>query len=98
MLKQFQVTVGGSAGIVYTPDSLVAQPGDVVHFHFLSKNHTVTQSSFAKPCVKLADGADSGFLPNGDETLNPPPSYKFQVLDTKPICTHMFEAGYEHGT
>lgn len=96
VLKQFQVTVGGSAGLVYTPDSLIAQPGDMVHFHFLSKNHTVTQSSFAKPCVKLADGADSGFLPNGDETLNPPPSYKFQVLDTKPICTPISEADDEY--
>lgn len=79
--KTHQVTVGGSAGLVYTPDSLVAEPGDMVQFNFLSKNHTVTQSAFAKPCVKLADGVDSGFMPNGDETVNPPPTYMFQVLD-----------------
>jgi hypothetical protein len=84
--NEFQVTVGGSAGLAFIPDSLVAEPGDMVQFHFLSKNHTVTQSGFAKPCVKLADGADSGFMPNPDETLNPPPTYKFQVMDKSAIC------------
>lgn len=91
--NRFQVTVGGSAGLVFTPDSLAAEPGDMVQFNFLSKNHTITQSAFAKPCVKLVDGADSGFMPNGDETLNPPPTFKFQVLDKKPTCTLVFEKG-----
>jgi plastocyanin len=92
--KTHQVTVGGSAGLTFIPDSLVAEPGDMVQFHFLSKNHTVTQSGFAKPCVKLADGADSGFMPNPDETLNPPPTYKFQVMDKSAIWFYCKQKGH----
>lgn len=34
--------------------------GDVIVFTMKQKNHTVTQSSFESPCVKVANGADSG--------------------------------------
>jgi plastocyanin len=44
------VTVGGPSGLVYTPNRIDANPGDIVQFKFLSKNHTATQSSFEKPC------------------------------------------------
>ena len=64
----------------------MAEIGDVVQFNFSSKNHTVTQSTFPLPCVKMADGKDSGFLPNPDNGINPPPSFIFQVLTKKPIC------------
>ena len=50
------VMVGGSAGLVYTPDQITANVGDVVIFTFGVKNHTVSQSSFAQPCVKMAGG------------------------------------------
>lgn len=82
----FQITVGGPAGFVYTPDTIQAAVGDMVKFNFMSKNHTVTQSSFAKPCVKMASGHDSGFMANLDNTMSPPPSFLFQVMDTKPTC------------
>lgn len=54
-------------------------------FKFLEKNHTVTQSSFDKPCVKNPKGVDSGFMPN-DGKKNPAPWYKFQVSSKEPIC------------
>lgn len=61
------VTVGGvqpaadatsspKPNLVYTPESISAAVGDVVEFHFLQTNHTVTQSSFANPCVKAVGG------------------------------------------
>ncbi|KAL9018801.1 MAG: hypothetical protein Q9185_003887 [Variospora sp. 1 TL-2023] len=79
-----KVTVGGEAGLVFSPSSLVAAPGDMVEFTFMSQNHTLTQSTFPKPCLKMQGGADSGFLPNPNNTINPAPSYVFQVKDTKP--------------
>ncbi|KAI4178944.1 MAG: hypothetical protein LQ346_007310 [Caloplaca aetnensis] len=78
------VTVGGDAGLVFSPSSVMAAPGDMVEFTFMSTNHTLTQSTFPQPCVKMQGGADSGFLPNPNNTISPPPTYMFQVMDTKP--------------
>lgn len=79
--------VGGDAKkLLYTPSTLQAAAGDMVKFTFMANNHTVTQSTFPKPCVKMAGGVDSGFMPNVNNTVSPPPNYMFQVLDTKPVC------------
>lgn len=50
------VTVGGSAGLVYTPEYISANINDVVVFNFGVHNHTLTQSTFAQPCVKSQGG------------------------------------------
>lgn len=42
-LATHTVTVGGAAGLVYTPSSINAAVGDMVLFEFESQNHTVTQ-------------------------------------------------------
>ncbi|KAG6853923.1 hypothetical protein C0991_012413 [Blastosporella zonata] len=58
------VMVGQNGTLAYSPESITANAGDVVNFQFLSKNHTVTQSSFANPCAPLTTptvGIDSGF-------------------------------------
>jgi plastocyanin len=81
-----QVTVGGSAGLVYVPDTINAAVGDSVVFVFNSQNHTVTQSAFAEPCIKLAGGMDSGFMANINNTVNPPPMMAMQVTVATPIC------------
>ncbi|KAI4104131.1 MAG: hypothetical protein LQ339_003984 [Xanthoria mediterranea] len=80
-----KVLVGGDAGLVFSPNTLTAMPGDMVEFTFMSKNHTLTQSTFPEPCKKMKDGVDSGFLPNPDDTISPPPTYVFQVKDAKPV-------------
>ncbi|KAI5784590.1 hypothetical protein EDC01DRAFT_662622 [Geopyxis carbonaria] len=78
------VTVGGSS-LVFTPSSVTAAVGDVVTFVFLAKNHTVTQSTFAKPCVKLApDGKDSGFMPNPAGDAAAAPTFDFTVSALEP--------------
>jgi len=53
MLTFLKVVVGGSAGLVYTPDTIEAAIGDMVIFTFESQNHTATQSAFTTPCEKL---------------------------------------------
>jgi plastocyanin len=86
-----QVMVGG-ASLVYNPSQIMAAPGDMVKFTFMETNHTVTQSSFAKPCVKLAAmpgmpaPADSGFMPNKNNTVNPAPTFEYKVTTTDPTC------------
>ena len=56
--------VAGRAGLVFDPENVVAEIGDVVEFHFLPKNHSVVQSSFENPCVPINDNAFfSGFFP-----------------------------------
>lgn len=86
--------MGGSAGLVYTPDSITADVGDMVQFNFMSENHTVTQSSFNTPCEKLANGVDSGFMPNPGNSLNPPPMMMFQVNTTQPIWMYCRQKGH----
>jgi len=79
------VTVGGAAGLVYTPDTIEAVVGDVVIFEFGEQNHTATQSNFATPCEKLDGGFDSGFMSNPNGTVNPPPKMAFQVMVATPL-------------
>ncbi|KAJ6257144.1 hypothetical protein Dda_8030 [Drechslerella dactyloides] len=82
--KVHTVIVGGDAGLVYSPQSTMAAMGDVVEFHFMKQNHSVTQSSFLKPCVRLPEGVDSGLMPNPNNTIVPPPVFKFTVKTTEP--------------
>ncbi|PWW77311.1 PEBP-like protein [Tuber magnatum] len=81
--KTHTVTVGGPNLLKYTPESVIANPGDVVFFDFLERNHTVTQSTFDNPCTPNPNGVRSGFRFNpenkpGKETFN------FTVPDDKP--------------
>ncbi|CUS14645.1 unnamed protein product [Tuber aestivum] len=79
------VTVGGMAGLIYNPSQVMAQVNDVVNFVFMSQNHTVTQSSFDKPCNKLSpDAFDSNFMPNPNNTMNPAPTFKYTVTAKEP--------------
>lgn len=81
------VTVGGAAGLAYSPPQLDNIPiGDTVVFEFQSKNHTVTQSAFNTPCKKLEGGMDSGFQPNPNNTISPPPQVAMQVMVSTPLC------------
>lgn len=88
------VTVGGSAGLVYTPSSINAAVGDIVQFNFESKNHSVTQSSFATPCIKTTGGFDSGFMPNINNTVSPAPMLQFQVTVSTPIWMFCAQTGH----
>ncbi|KIK09255.1 hypothetical protein K443DRAFT_671747 [Laccaria amethystina LaAM-08-1] len=72
------ITVGGNttsnAGLVFSPESVVADLGDTVFFNFTQGNHTVTQSSFASPCIPIhetdstVNGFDSSFRDAGNGT------------------------------
>jgi len=58
------VLVGDQNALTFTPSSVTAQAGDTINFEFHSKNHSVTQSTFASPCQFMTtpkQGIDSGF-------------------------------------
>lgn len=57
----FDVLVGQAGALTYEPSSVTAKSGDIINFKFMSKNHTVTQSTFTSPCVPKPQGVDSGF-------------------------------------
>ncbi|KAI5818428.1 hypothetical protein BZA77DRAFT_243775, partial [Pyronema omphalodes] len=78
------IIVGGLNGLLFSPPSIEALPGDILHFTFLSQNHTVTQSTFGQPCIPMIGGADSGYKPNPNNTVIPAPIWEYQVKDTTP--------------
>jgi len=89
------VTVGGSAGNIFTPEFVTAQPGDTVIFTFRQKNHTVTQSTFATPCQRLDQGFDSGFVPVPPENTDGPfTAAQLVVRDDQPIWAYCGQANH----
>ncbi|TFK22263.1 hypothetical protein FA15DRAFT_695849 [Coprinopsis marcescibilis] len=92
------VIVGSNNELTYSPAKTRARRGDTVRFEFVTKNHTVTQSSFENPCQPLvkADGtrgAASGFRPVVAGAPNP----TFDLIvedDTKPIWGYCGQTGH----
>ncbi|PQE26350.1 Cupredoxin protein [Rutstroemia sp. NJR-2017a BBW] len=87
-------TSGGAPNLVYTPDSVLANVGDMVVFEFMAQNHTVTQSAFTTPCDPLAGGMDSGFIANPNGTVNPPPAMAMQVMTDAPTWFYCRQKGH----
>jgi len=56
------VVLVGSTGLTFSPDQINATVGDTVSFQFVKGNHSVAQSTFAKPCTPNG-GIWSGFEP-----------------------------------
>ncbi|RDW65471.1 hypothetical protein BP5796_10163 [Coleophoma crateriformis] len=72
--KIIKIVVGSpnrNKSLVFTPNDVTAAPGDVLQFQFSMINHTVTQSTFANPCMPIAGSEanaaeiHSGFVPVG---------------------------------
>ncbi|KAJ8521926.1 hypothetical protein ONZ45_g1428 [Pleurotus djamor] len=89
----YDVSVGAGGELAYNPQYVNAVPGDVVNFVFHPKNHTATQSAFEAPCVRLADGVDSGFNPVADESGHLP-NFQFHVTDTTPKWFYCRQTGH----
>jgi len=91
------VKVGNANGsLAFSPNDLKAAAGDMVQFQFAPNNHTVTQSTFAKPCVPISQtsnvtGIFSGFMPVKATDTNTP-TYTIMVNDTKPIWLYCSQA------
>jgi len=76
---QHNVVVGQGNANVFEPKFLEGvAAGDTIAFKFVSKNHTVTQSTFPAPCVAKPDGVNSGFIPV-DSAAATQPEWTIQI-------------------
>ncbi|KAH7318055.1 hypothetical protein B0I35DRAFT_478593 [Stachybotrys elegans] len=77
------VQVGVDGEFVFSPNEFNATTGTFVEFAFNPKNHTVTQSSFDKPCVPLENGFHSGFVPTEDSPSDV--KFKIEIANDHPV-------------
>ena len=62
LAKNIPISVG-KGGLVFNPESVTADVGDLLQFSFYPLNHSVAQGSLSAPCQPLAGGVYSGFMP-----------------------------------
>lgn len=68
--KTIKVEVG-DGGLMFEPDTITADEGDIVEFHFNSM-HSVVAGDFDKACSPVASGGFySGTLPKSDMVSTP---------------------------
>ncbi|PPQ76541.1 hypothetical protein CVT26_013240 [Gymnopilus dilepis] len=91
----FNVTVGKDDALTFDPSTLNdVQTGDIVTFTFASNNHSVTQSTFSKPCHRRIRGADSGFMPVDLDAIKLP-QFTIHVDNTSaPLWFFCAQAGH----
>jgi len=89
----FDVTVGGTA-LTFVPPSVIAQVGDTIRFTFKQKNHTVTQSTLQNPCVPLANGFNSGFVPVAANKTTDFPTAELTLKNLNPIWAYCAQANH----
>jgi plastocyanin len=78
------VQVGALGELIYGPNQLNATLGDIIRFDFLKLNHSVTQSSFAKPCT-YNGGFDTGLNQFNPQNISGKFLVDFQVNTTDPL-------------
>ncbi|KAJ7166721.1 hypothetical protein C8R46DRAFT_265845 [Mycena filopes] len=85
------VTVGVE-GSFYSPPTISAGLNDTVMFIFGGDAHTVTQSSFESPCIRLAGGFDSGFNGRGADFSNPAPVWSLRITNVSETIWYFCQA------
>ncbi|KAL1849912.1 hypothetical protein Daus18300_013107 [Diaporthe australafricana] len=94
------VVAGRGGALVFDPENVVAEIGDIVEWHFLPKNHSVAQSSFGQPCVpdaSLAQPFFSGFQPiDAAQAPQDPNVFQIIVNDKTPIWYYCAQTTGNH--
>ncbi|KAK7438818.1 hypothetical protein CaCOL14_008364 [Colletotrichum acutatum] len=93
--KVIPVVVGSPTrekSLLFYPEVVKANPGDIVQFQFWPNNHTVTQAAYTQaPCNPLQDtmpnGVHSGFIP-GVTDGSPVGTFNVQVENTEPMLMY----------
>ncbi|KAI5458771.1 hypothetical protein BGZ63DRAFT_321818, partial [Mariannaea sp. PMI_226] len=85
-----KVEVGKSGSkTIFNPESIKANKGDVVEFHFDSQ-HSVVASDPKKACTPISTGGFySGTLPSGDKT-----TFSVTINNTEPIFLYCSIPGH----
>ncbi|KAK6337142.1 hypothetical protein TWF718_009926 [Orbilia javanica] len=87
--------VVGRGGLRFDPENIVAEPGDIVEFHFLPRNHSVAQSSFSNPCQPIGSTAFfSGFIPSIAGQSND--VFSITIEDRNPIWFYCSQTNGNH--
>lgn len=80
LAAEHTVAVSTKAGdLVFKPDNVEAAEGDMIHFKFWPKNHSIAQSTFAKPCEPMQGGFWSGFVPTSDTEKVASTTFTYEV-------------------
>lgn len=93
------VVAGRGGALLFDPENVVAEIGDVVEWHFLPKNHSVAQSSFGQPCVPDADipvSFFSGFQPPRTGQAQADNVFQIVVQDENPIWYYCAQTTGNH--
>jgi len=77
------IMVGMNSTLTFTPSSVNVTPGGTIQFVFLSKNHSVYQSSFTDPCTPVAGGFKADFFPITSDEVSFP-TITLQVNESTP--------------
>ncbi|GAM35348.1 hypothetical protein TCE0_017f03619 [Talaromyces pinophilus] len=95
-VKVHVVQVGLNGSLAFSPENITANPGEIVQFQFMAKNHSVVQSAFSSPCAPIntvmsnVTGFKSGFMP----VSNSIPVFSLMVNDTKPVWAYCSQTGH----
>ncbi len=61
----------GKTGLTFEPNTIHANPGDVIEFQFFAKNHSVVAGDFTAACRPASSGGFySGFFPTAAGVAN----------------------------
>ncbi|KOS19883.1 hypothetical protein ESCO_005809 [Escovopsis weberi] len=89
------ITAGLGGQLIYDPENVVADPGDILEIKFLPANHSIAQSSFGEPCKPLNNGVSvfPGFPFATKEGLSPE-VFQFVVPDRNPLWFYCPQANH----
>ncbi|KAG9204495.1 hypothetical protein G6514_000954 [Epicoccum nigrum] len=101
------VTVAANNKFQFTPNSVTAQPGDMVAFNFLAQNHSVASSTANRPCQPEQNAIFSDFQPipgnpkaspngaagrNQNRQAGNTPMFMVPITDNQPIYIYCSQA------
>jgi len=99
---QHQILVGANGTLTYSPPNITAAIGDTVQFVFQTKNHTMTQSTFADPCTEFTNTSiadptkqvlTSGFMPVPANATSFP-TFTIQITQSTPLWFYCQQTGH----
>jgi plastocyanin len=101
------VTVAANNRFQFTPNTITAQPGDMVAFNFVSQNHSVASSDANSPCRPAQNAIFSDFQPvaapagngkgrnrnnNRQITAGNTPTFMVPIVDDQPMYIYCSQA------
>jgi plastocyanin len=100
------VTVAANNKFQFTPNSITAQPGDMVAFNFAAQNHSIVSSNANTPCQPQRDAIFSDFQPvaapatngrnrgknNRRQTASNTPTFMVPIVDDQPMYIYCSQA------